>query len=165
MAGGMKCPIIITLPFMVMACAADTTNYPSLARRDAEKVANAGLPAQPAPAATNPEMDARLARLVDQAQAAHEKFDSRRAKAESVTANPGSVGSDSWANASLARADLESARSDVMIALADLDEIYAAERVAGRDAAATAKARAAVIALVGEEDRVLASLRVSSGER
>jgi hypothetical protein len=142
------------------ACAADTTNYPSLARRDAEKSTNAASPA-PAPAAMpiGAELLARLTVMVDQARTAHEAFVSRTEKAERTVAASAGIGSDSWGTATVALADLESARSDAMIALADLDELYAQARVAGVDAAAITKARDQVIALVGEEDRVLATLR------
>jgi hypothetical protein len=167
MARAMQRLIIALLSFVVAACAADTANYPSLARREAEKVADAGQPAigQAAPAAVSPELAAHLIMIVNQAQAAHDQFDSRRAKAEVFITRPGSVGSDSWSNASVALADLESARSNAMIALADLDEIYAAERVVGRDASAIVKARDSVIALVRAEDGVLAHLRGRFGRR
>ena len=46
-----------------------------------------------------------------------------------------------------------------MIALADLDQLYAAARIEGSDATAIAAARDQVTGWIGEEDRVLASLR------
>lgn len=45
-----------------------------------------------------------------------------------------------------------------MIALADLDGLHTAAVVEGEDTAVIAAARAAVTALVSEEDRVLAEL-------
>lgn len=46
-----------------------------------------------------------------------------------------------------------------MIALADLDQLYAAARIEGSDASAIAEARDRVIGWIGDEDRVLAVLR------
>ena len=148
------------------ACASDAATYPSLARRPAERVSGtsevvAATPTAPLPpAAPSPELSARLAGLVQQAEAAHRRFTSREARARGlVSAAAGAaVASESWAVATIALADLESARSDAMIALADLDQLYAAQRIEGGEALATGAAREAVIALVAQEDLVLASL-------
>ena len=69
------------------------------------------------------------------------------------------VGSDSWASAQVALADLDSARSNAAVALGDLDILFAAATVQAQDAAAIAAARATVVALVAEEDAVLERLR------
>ncbi len=156
------------LALMLAACAADTTNYPSLARRAAERAAETP-PQVPAPTAApstpGAELTAQLARLVDQAGEAHKRFESLRSNAEGrVAAGAGGApGSEGWATASVALAELESARSDAMIALADLDQIYAAERIDrsanSGDGTAIAAARDRVSAWIGEEDRILAGLR------
>ncbi len=73
------------------------------------------------------------------------------------------MGSESWAVASVALAGLESARSDAMIALADLDQMYAAGRIAGNDSSAIEAARTEVTGWIGEEDRVLGLLRGKLG--
>jgi hypothetical protein len=158
-----------TLIVTLAACSADTTNYPSLARRPAERKVGSPAPLTPAPVVTAPDsrLPARLAALVEQARDAHNRFAARRDSAERAVAGGSGAGqgSESWATASVALADLESARSDAMIALADLDELYAARRTAsgapgsGDDWATIAAARDQVIALIGEEDRVLADLR------
>lgn len=151
---------ILVLP----ACAADTANYPSLARRPAERAASNTPTAAPAPVATAPdaELPARLAALIEQAREADTRFASRRAEAERAVAAGGGAapGSEAWAVASVALASLESARSDAMIALADLDQLYAAARIASSGEWATiAAARDQVTAWIGEEDRILAALR------
>ncbi|HCJ22795.1 MAG TPA: hypothetical protein DHV64_14940, partial [Erythrobacter sp.] len=69
------------------------------------------------------------------------------------------IGSDSWATAQVALADLDSARSIAATALGDLDILYTAATVQAQDSAAIAAARETVIALVREEDDVLARLR------
>ncbi|HVR91356.1 MAG TPA: hypothetical protein VHG29_09725 [Novosphingobium sp.] len=153
---------------LLSACADDAGGYPSLARRPAERVSGTSevVPAVPVtpplPAAPpSAELSAKLAGLVQQAGVAHRRFTSREAHARGlVSAAAGAaVASESWAVATVALADLESARSDAMIALADLDQLYAAQRIEGADAVATGAAREAVIALVAQEDLVLASLR------
>ncbi len=154
------------LAILLTGCAADTTNYPSLARRPAERVTGSAdvVAAEPGPAAPvlpSPELSARLAQLTAQAETAHRDFVAKRDRAgELVAAARGAaVASDRWSVASIALAELEAARSRAMIALADLDSLYAAERVAGGPAAAVGAARQQVIALVGQEDAVLAELR------
>lgn len=162
-----RLPLIIALcatSLILGGCAADTANYPSLAKREAERIGDAP-PATPATEAPAPPPSAQtmaeLADLVAQARSAHRQFLAHRPQAERLTsaASGAAIASESWAVASVALADLESARSNAMIALARLDEIYAAARVEGSDASAIGEARGQVIALVGEEDRVLASLR------
>lgn len=147
-------------------CAADYDNYPSLARRPAERISGTAEPAAPTtapPPAVTPSADltARLTQLADQAQVAHQAFTGRQSRAEQLVAAAGgaSVGSDGWAQASVALADLESSRSQAMVALADLDEIYAAERINGGNGMAIAATRDRVIGWIGEEDEVLARLR------
>lgn len=86
---------------------------------------------------------------------------SLRGKAQQLAnaARDSARASESWAVASVALADLESARSEAMIALADLDQHYAAARIAGSDANAIAAARDKVTGWIAEQDRVLADLR------
>ncbi len=69
------------------------------------------------------------------------------------------MGSGSWASAAIALADLESARSEVMIVLADLDALYASARVEDLATVWIASTRDQVIALVAAEDDILAELR------
>ncbi len=145
------------------ACASDTKNYPSLARRSVER-ADTAVPASPvpspAPAPPSPELTARLASLVEQARVAHGRFEAKQALAgQTVSAGGGAArGSEGWAVASIALAELESARSAAMIALADLDQLYAAARIEGNDTAAIAAARDQISGWIGEEDRLLATL-------
>ncbi|MDE2597879.1 MAG: hypothetical protein KGL44_13475 [Sphingomonadales bacterium] len=156
----------IALILALGACSSDQVNYPSLARRDAERIATSPAPApSPVAAATpappSPELLARLSALVTKARAAHDSFMAKRPRAEQLAdaASGAPVASEAWSVATVALAELESARSDGMIALADLDQLYTAERIAGSSAAEIASARDQVTALVGDEDRVLASLR------
>ena len=164
--------LTLALPLVLTACAADTSDYPSLARRAVERslpaTGTAPQASPPAPAAALPpgaDLSARLARLTEQAGKAHGAFDSRLGKAQrAVASGSGSArGSEGWALASVALADLESARSEAMIALADLDQLYAAARIDGTESKAIADARDRVMGWIGEEDRALAALRGQLG--
>ena len=156
--------IASSLALALTACAADTVDYPSLARRPIEKGEAAQTPppastAVPAPA--SPQDTTRLAALVEQARAAHQRFLGKQQRAvQTVATGSGAVpGSESWAVASVALAELESERSSAMIALADLDQLYAAAGTEGRDTAAISAARDQVSGWIGNEDAVLAGLR------
>lgn len=152
------------------ACASPG-DYPSLARRDAERFPQTAEPvAMPAPTAPgqalpDPALVAQLGRLEDRARTAHAQFLRERTRTTAlVAAGAGSArGSESWSVATVALSSLESARSETMIALADLDSLLAADRVAhpneqSGDGVAIAASREKVIQLVAEEDRVLAGL-------
>lgn len=114
----------------------------------------------PSPAATPAELTARLEQLRLSASQAHARFNARRARTATLTgaARGAAVGSDAWAVATVAVADLESARSEAMVALGELDRLYAAERIDGGDGGAIAAVRDQVTAWVADEDAVLADL-------
>lgn len=147
------------------ACASDTAGYPSLARRDVERVAATPAPSPSAPASpalADPSLASMLPQTIATAQEAQRRFAAARGNAERlVAAGAGSSpGSEAWAVASIALAGLESARSEAMIALADLDALYADARVNGLGGQSEIlAARAAVSAIIGEQDDVLAALR------
>ncbi len=150
------------MAFALAACAADRDEYPSLARRPAETAGTMPVPqTAPSPPASSTAPIAGLAGLVEQARIAHNRFFSLRGKAQQLAnaARDSAMASESWAVASVALADLESARSEAMIALADLDQHYAAARIAGDDVKAIAAARDKVTSWIAEQDRVLADLR------
>ncbi len=164
--------LLLLAPLLALSACA-TGQYPSLARRDAERITRsaevAPPPAEPAPAPPPPGagFTTRIAQLVAQAQGAHGRFAARRAATERAIGAAGgaAVASESWSVATVALSGLESARSEAMLALAQLDELYATEAVAGTEAGDMRKAEAAgaareqVTALIAEEDAVLARLR------
>ncbi len=157
----LSCFSAAVLALAVSACASDeAANYPSLARRPAEQTSAAPVPAVAIPA-PDPGLATRLSSIVEQAREAHGRFAARRDKAERLTAaaSGAAMGSEGWSVASVALADLESARSETMVALADLDEIFVAARISGSAALNAAAARDQVSAWIGEEDQVLAALR------
>ncbi|MBX7483064.1 hypothetical protein [Qipengyuania qiaonensis] len=162
----------IALPLVVIllaGCAgASSGRYPSLAVRDVERAEGTFEPV-PGPQIEVPqiEMDggtdteSGLAALVEEARKAHAAFTEVVPTAERrvQAASGNSIGSDSWAAAQIALADLDSARSNAAIVLGELDTLYTATAVQGEDASAIAAARDTVIALVSEEDTVLERLR------
>lgn len=151
---------------LLLSACGSAAGYPSLAKRPSERISgtaqpSAPAPTPPAPAPLSPEMEARLAQLVDRARAAHSAFTSGKAKADRLTgaARGAAVSSEAWVVATVALAELESRRSEAMISLAELDSLYAREKVDGGDGVSIAAARDQVTAWVADEDAVLAELR------
>lgn len=157
------------LPILASACAS-TGAYPSLAEREVERISGSGTPVAgeaeaPAPALPPASADlvTRLEGLVAIARDADRQFQSSRAVAERAVASAGATASDSWSSASVALAKLQLSRSQAMVALGDLDTLYAD----ARDAAPTdltpttqaiATARDQVIDWVEGQDAVIARL-------
>ena len=118
----------------------------------------------PAPSA---DVTTRVAQLVKQAHTAHQRFAQKRSGTERLiaAAKGAAVASESWSVASVALADLNSARSDALVALCELDGIYAAEAIKAAETGSMGNADAAAVAhqevsaLVSEEDGILAHLR------
>ena len=157
------------LAFLLAGCSSTATEgYPSLAVRDVERVQGSfepvpvqrlDVPAVEVDLAGG--LDARLAALVAQARAAHGDFQAAQPRAEQVVAAAADaeIGSDSWAAAQIALADLDSARSIAAVSLGDLDIIHAAATVQADDLGKIDAARDQVLGLIGEEDAVLKRLR------
>ncbi len=164
-----KFAFALLLPLTCAACATpDAGAYPSLAIRDVERVDGTFEPVQsdrldvpPVETQGTGDLPTRLAALQAQARDAHAAFLAALPMAERrVSAAAGSaIGTDAWASAQVALADLDSQRSQAAIALGDLDTLYTAAAVQAEDVAAVAAARDQVIALVGEEDAALQRLR------
>ena len=106
-------------------------------------------------------LDARLDSLVGAAREAHAEFTRIEPGARQLVAEASGseIASDRWAAAQVALAELDSARSRAAVPLADLDTLYIASRVAAEDITKIEEARRIVIAMVSEEDAVLATLR------
>ena len=164
----MRIAILFSLGLMAACPTAQAHAYPSLAIRPGERVSGT---AEPVPASAPPPATAatgsRTAQLRAQARAAHARFGERRASAAllSAAARGASVGSEAWSVAQIALASLEVARSEAMIALADLDSLYVTAKInaaptdGSGDVDAVGAARADVMAMIGEEDATLAALR------
>ncbi|MBU3991791.1 MAG: hypothetical protein KKA12_04475 [Alphaproteobacteria bacterium] len=163
------------LPAMILTGCASTKDYPSLARRPAEKdsgrISGSAPVVAPAPDASASQMPVaadlttRLAQLMQAAREAHARFDTAQARANSLVsaARGTAVASERWSVATVAIAELESSRSDAMVSLGELDRLYAEARIAGQnddggDGGAIAAVRDQVTAWVADEDAVLADL-------
>lgn len=152
-------------PLMLTAACATSGTYPSLAQREAERVAGAfepdtAEPAPPQPVAPSADLAVRLATLQKQASDLDARFRAATPAVERLAAAAGSSGSDSWAAAQVALADLDSLRSQAAVVLADLDLLWAdATLEQGSPREAIGAAREAVQAMIRSEDEVLARLR------
>lgn len=157
---------------VIAGCAADNSRYPSLARRDAERMVGSADPAAPdrrpalvVPAPPPAGLVQQLAALSEAARQANAKFQDRRPRADRAVSGTAAVASDRWADAQVALAELESARSDTMIPLADLDALLArgavtaAETGDGSALDPIVATRAEVAGLVEQQDAILARLR------
>ena len=165
-------PLLLLLSSIVLTGCATDARYPSLAVRDVERVEGNAPAAEPdvqQPVSMQPlpeGLEARLAELQRQAQAAHAQFEraASAARARAQAAAGASQGSTLWSDAIVAISDVESARSETMFALAELDSMLALGAVAeartddNRGLTQIAEAREDVAALVAEEDAVLQAL-------
>lgn len=150
------------------ACATASDRYPSLAIRDVERAQGRfePMPATPLevpriPAAAAESLADRLVALGAAATASHRAFLASASAATRLAnaAADAEIGSDSWASAQIALADLDSARSSTAIALGELDRLMVGTAIQGEDVAAIELVRQQVLAQIGEEDQTLARLR------
>jgi len=162
-------PLLLIASIPLSACATKG-EYPSLSRRDAERITGIAQPSgqltAPAPVPPpNAQISARLFQLVEQARVANGQFAEQRGRSERLVAQgAGSApSSEGWAVASIALAELESARNDTMVAMTSIDEIQAADALAhyntpSGDAPAIAAAQAQVAGWIDQQDVVLDAL-------
>ena len=168
----MRRTFALAAPFVLgpclAACATPSDKYPSLAIRDVERALGQfePVPATPldvpvVPAPAGGPLAVSLAALRASAQASHKAFLANAPMAARLAdaAAGSAIGSDAWASAQVALADLDSARSNTAIALANLDTLMVAAAVQAEDVAAIEAVRQQVLDQVGEEDGTLARLR------
>lgn len=150
---------------LMSACASTEGGYPSLAQREAERVDGTFTPdiaeaPPPPPVAPSADLASRLADLQRQVSAIDAEFRAATPAGERLASAGGATGSDSWAAAQVALADLDSLRSRAAVALADLDTLWAdAVLQEGTPREAIGAARAAVEAVIASQDQVLSRLR------
>lgn len=146
---------------LVAACASPASEYPSLAVRDIERVSGtmdvASAPPSPAPPAATL---ASLDDLAATARAAHQRFLASAPEARSLADSAAGApwGSNSWARAQVAIADLEAQRSQAMIALADLDRIFVEAATSAQSTDSITAVRQEIDTLVAQQDAVIRSL-------
>ena len=157
--------ILAASSLILSACAKDEGVYPSLAKRPAERVTATWPPAPPPPAPPPAPLDpatmGQLDGLVAQARNANVRFSGKIARARSLVAaaRGAKMGSETWSVATVAVSELEAARAQAMVAMGELDSLYAEARTQGRDVTAIEAARQEVTGIVARQDQVLDSLK------
>ncbi len=145
-------------------CAGDPELYPSLSIRDEERISGTFEPVEPEvyePVPIASETLGRIDALREQARLANERFlaAAERLRGPIAQARGAEPGSISWSKAQVALAELQSSRSDAMIALADLDAIYLETQLESGNPERIATARSEVAALVASQDRLIEAIR------
>jgi hypothetical protein len=173
MASGMSLPRAACLaPFaaalVVAGCAKDQELYPSLARRDQERVTGVATPVAPPPepvAPQGPQSAGNLAKHRADAADAHRRLlaAAEAARGTVAAARGAEIGSDAWSAAAIAVGNLEAIRSETMIAAAEIDLLYTAAQTEGRETGELVSAISQVNTMVLEEDRLIAAMNQSIG--
>lgn len=154
---------IVALPLALSACANNESPYPSLSIRDQERASGVFDPVEPepyVPPAAGPQFLSKLESIKVEAEAAHQQFlaASSRARSSIVAGRGAQPGSDAWATAQVALADVLSARSATLMPLAELDMLHADVVTEEGDTGPLETLRSAIEALLAEEDRQVAEL-------
>ncbi len=156
-------------PLAILAgCASAGGDYPSLAQRPAERVQGTLAPdtaaeAPPPPTPPSADLVQRLAGLRQEASARHAEFTAALPAAQRLANAAGGRGTDSWASAEVALADLDSLRSRAAVPLADLDALWVDATVEDGRRDVIAPVRDEVESIVRREDEALAALRARVG--
>lgn len=167
-----RCAALVTA-LLLAGCAGGRDRFPSLAVRPAERAFGSAQPANPAPApdAAQPlpatvSVVQRVAALKDQAADARRTFDAARPQAARLAsaARGAAPGSEAWSVAQVALAKLDSARSQAMVAMADLDRMLvvsaqAAVEGSDSDLKLVQAAQAEVSSQIADQDATIAALR------
>ena len=149
---------------LLAACSSQGTVYPSLSVGDRGAMSGTMQPAPPAepqqPEPIRPVADQSISELLDSALAAHRNFmmAAEGARAPIGAARGAERTSDAWATAQVALAGLEAARSQTMIALADLDRRYVNAELDSGSSQDLAATRQEVEELAESQTRMINSL-------
>ena len=157
---------VLAITLLAAGCAsAPEGEYPSLMIRDAERVSG-GIAVEPyVPPAPSAGTIASAGEAAARARAAHAEFMAALPAARNRVnaARGGGTGSDAWSAAQVAVANLEGARGEALVALADLDALYVETSNDGQAIAPVQDERAEIVALIEQEtaaiDGLLAALR------
>lgn len=162
-------PIASLLPacavLVLGACTTSDGPYPSLAKRPGERITASWPPAPPSSGVPPPPLDpaivGRLDLLVAQVRGSDARFHAKEGRTRALVAAAGRapMGSEAWSVATVAVSELEAARAEAMVAMSELDSLYVDARTQGRDVAQIAAARDQALAIIGQQDRVLESLK------
>ncbi len=165
----MRLHLFLPPALLVLAgCAGSGGDYPSLAIRDVERAQGSFEPVRPdpldvpeVPVEFSGTLEQRLADLVGQARDAHERFAGAQSRTANLVAQAAGAdsGSNRWAAAQVALADLDSIRSETAVALGELDILAVAAAVQAEDRGTIISAREQVTGLIEVEDAALRDLR------
>ena len=163
--------LCLIAPFALAACAQDVSQYPSLAKRPAERLnATYGAPqaqVQPAPLPLpGASILGQVDSLVAQARQGDARFHRGESTAQRLVGQSGRarIGTEPWSIATMAVSELEAARGQTMVPLAELDRLFAEAMTMGQDVTRIADARDQVIRIIGRQDDVLSGLRRRLGD-
>lgn len=151
--------LLLVVP--IAACAAPDEGYPTLAIRDVERTAGTmEVEPAPPPPAPAPATLASVAELAEAAREAHADFLDAAPRARSITRSAAGAarGSENWAQAQVAIANLEAQRSETMIALADLDRIFVDAATSAQATESIEAVRSDIDALVEQQNALIESL-------
>jgi hypothetical protein len=147
---------------LLAACSTTPAEYPSLAKRPIERVSGSfePPPPPPPPAPVDPAVVRSLDSLLEQVRATDTRFRAAEpgVRRQVLAASGAAMASEAWSVATVALSGLQTTRSEAMIALADIDAIYAASRITGEPASEAKATRDAAAAIVGEQDRIITDL-------
>ena len=160
--------LLAIVPIAMLAACASSGDYPSLAQRPAERVEGTLAPdtaaaAAIAPAPPSADLVQRLAALRQEASARHGEFIAALPVARRLADAAGGRGTDSWASAEVALADLDSLRSRAAVPLADLDALWVDATVDDGARDTIGPVRDEVESIVRREDEALGALRARVG--
>ena len=154
----------ITSVVLLAGCTTPEGIYPSLAIRDGERMTGTMEPvaAEPyvAPATPVDVLD-RIALLGEQAQVAHAAFLAEAPKMRPAITRglAQEAGTESWASGQVALAGLETSRNKALIALADLDRLYADAVTNGGESEKIEAVRTRVLALISQQENLLSAMK------
>jgi hypothetical protein len=153
---------VLPLIAALTACASAQDQYPSLAIRPAERATGTLQPVSAEPVLTPlaPAMLDKVSQLATDARANHQAFLAQVSGARpAISGGRGApVGSEAWARAEAALADVRAARSKTMVPLADLDRLLVDAGTKGEATDRIAAARDQIEGLLTSEDRTVAEL-------
>lgn len=152
---------------LLSACAGSDKTYPSLAIRDAERVAGQFEPVAPADPPVPPVASAQeVAGIVAEATEAHRRFTANEPGAQRLVnaARGSSRESNARSAALVALADLTSLRGQTVIALASLDDLATEAETTFAPTQEIRAAQNRVTQLVSEQDATIDSLGATLGQ-
>jgi hypothetical protein len=153
---------VLPLIAALTACASAQSQYPSLAIRPAERATGTLQPVSAEPVLTPlaPATLDKVSQLAADGKTDHQAFVAQVASARAAISGGrgAAVGSEAWARAEGALADVRAARSKTMVPLADLDRLFVDAGTQGEATDRIAAARNEVAGLLASEDRTVDEL-------